>query len=158
MSFIQVPIGKGITKFPSQRFSEPEFTKESIKKSRVLGDLQFLENLSIDNRLVYIEGDEDGAGQEIVSFTPNAGDTFFFLGASCSNRVAASGDQNFEILNNNISRQTITVPPDDTRFSNIKMDRLVGNSSIRFAIVIEKNVDSQASIWGYTRNTEKIGS
>ena len=120
--------------------------------------IQYLENLAEQDRLIFRQGGGNSQGT-IVTFTPVNGESFYFLGASMSNQDP-TGEQLFTIINGNIGgnivRQNIIVGADDTKYSTMPMDRLVGDGVVSYVIDIENSVASDASFWGYTLNTKRI--
>ena len=147
MSFIQVPIKQGIG------ITQPPIVKtrpQSIQSSSI----QYLESLAEDSRIIFREGSLVAQGT-IVSITPETGTSFYFLGASLCNQDPTD-EQFFTIINNGIVRQNIIVGADDTKYSTIPMDRIVGDGVGSYQIDIENNVDSFATMWGYILNTVRI--
>ena len=155
MSFIQVPIGKGITKFPNLRFSQPEERKTKLPSQ--LSDLQFLQSIvEADERKTFIfeQASRTTAG-DIITITPDTGTTFFFLGAVVQNIDAAS-EGTFRIDNGDTIRERVQLQIDEIYDFKLPMDRLVGNMSQTFTLVVEGGSDCEGSLWGWTENTKKI--
>ena len=154
---VNLPIRKGEGRFNLQ-FSIPDRVKQTIESQKALGDLQFLQLLSDDARLIFEQGSITGAGT-IVSVTPDTGTTFFYLGAVVQNVEPTGGtDGIFSLRNNGSTREAVTliVGADPYQF-NIPFDRLVGNMSDTFTITASTaDVDAEASLYGFVINTENI--
>ncbi len=107
MSFIQVPIGKGITKFPKIKRSQPE-EKFGVFPS-IPSDRQFLKDLSDQDRLVFEQEDHDTVGipKDIMTFVPNNGTTFYFIEGSV-NANSGAGTHTVELISNDIVIEVAT--------------------------------------------------
>ena len=151
MSFIQVPIGKGIGKFPKLRFSQPEERRpEQIPHS----DLSFLQNLTEDLRLVIQTGSISTAN-DIITITPDTGTTFYFLGGVIQNTDTLEGE--FQIVNDGIIREIVLLQADEIYEIKLPIDRLVGNMSNTFTITGNTaDISARASLFGWNENTVKI--
>ncbi len=155
MSFIQVPLGKSLTKFPNIRLSKPEERKTKLPSQ--LSDLQFLQSIvEADQRKTFIfeQASRTTAG-DIITITPDTGTTFFFLGAVVQNIDAAS-EGTFRIDNRDTIRERVQLQIDEIYDFKLPMDRLVGNMSQTFTLVVEGGSDCEGSLWGWTENTKKI--
>ena len=152
MSFIQVPIGKGIGKFPKLRFSQPEERRpEQIPHS----DLSFLESLAEDSRLIFLENQITASGT-LISITPDTGTTFFFLKASVQN-FDDTTTTDITLINAGTTREQITLAPGERHTFQLPFDRLVGNMSNSFQIdSAEATTQVQGSLYGWVENTERI--
>ena len=159
MSFIQVPIGKGITKFPNIRRSQPDKIKDSQKTTQT--DLQFLHDIAEDIRFTVIHTpvtDEEN----LVQVQPPTGTTFYFIGAQVNNLDAAAQDfdiRTFESFVSSVNieiKESIQVASLASFVFNIPVLKIVGNDNLRLTLRnITKN-NATGSIWGYNENTERI--
>ena len=155
MSFIQVSLGQGISKFPKLKQSIPEFTKKEIDTITANSDLQFLHDLSEGLRLI-IEHNDGTTSGDMITIMPDTGSTFYFLGAVVLNDDPTT-DGVFHIDNAGTIREQVTLTPDTSYEFKIPMDRLVGNMSDSFTLVADTaNVNSRTSLWGWVENTKKI--
>ena len=151
---IQVPIGKGIGKFPKLRFAQPEFEKKPFTE-QINSDLQFLRQLSEDDRII-IQTNVGTTSGDMITITPDTGTTFFFLGASVTNTDGAAIGE-FQLTNNGIIRDWVQLAAGATHTFSLPIDRLVGNMSNSFILeAITTNVNSLTSLYGWNENTKKI--
>ena len=152
MADITVPIGKGITKFPSQRFSKPEFEKKPPQIAN--SDLAFLQNLTENLRLV-IQTGSIATANDIITVTPDTGTTFYFLGGVIQNTDTLEGE--FQIVNNGTIREIVLLQPDEIYEIKLPLDRLVGNMVDTFTITGNTAaISATASLFGWNENTVKI--
>ena len=157
MSFIQVPIGKGITKFPKIKQSIPEFTKESLQSPTSQNDFAFLRDIIENGRFVNQRMVSDSA-QEVIAVTPATGDTFYYLGCSVINTHATISIRLSLVPDGTANRQDdLLVPAQDTRSFSIPIQRLVGNGTTSFTITQQTDENGTiTNLWGYLVNTERI--
>ena len=153
MSFIQVPIGKGITKFPKFRFAEPEFEKTSLQSSKI-SDLLFLQQLSEDGRLI-IQSASSTSISDIITITPDTGTTFFYFAGMVVNTHATDAIS-FDIRNDGQRREIVELAAGENHQFVLPMDRLVGNMIKTFTIRQLDAGTSTASLYGWNENTVKI--
>ncbi len=152
---IQVPIGKGIIKFPKIPRSKPEFEKKPFL-DQINSDLQFLRLLSQDDRLV-IETNTGTTSGDMITVTPATGTTFFFLGAAVTNTDAGGLTGNFQLTNNGIVRDFVRLTDIQTHTFSLPIDRLVGTGMDSFILeALTTNVNSESALYGWNENTEKI--
>ena len=155
MSFIQVPIGKGIGKFPKLRFSQPEFEKKSTISSIPQSDLQFLRGLAEDSRIV-VQTNTGTTSGDMITITPDTGTTFFFLGASVTNTDGAAAGT-FQLTNDGTIRDFVQIAFGDNHTFTLPIDRIVGNMSRSFILeALTANVNSLTTLYGWNENTERI--
>ena len=153
MSFIQVPIGKGITKFPKIKQVVPEFEKKP-KIPQELSDLLFLQQLSEDNRLI-IQNASSTTISNVITITPDTGTTFFYFAGMVVNTHATDAIS-FDIRNDGQRREIVELAAGENHQFVLPMDRLVGNMSKTFTIRQLDAGTSTASLYGWTENTVKI--
>ena len=158
MSFIQVPIGKGITKFPQFKRSIPEFTKESIQKPIAQSNLQFLHDITRDQKFIQLEGTLN------LNITPASGSTFYYLGAMIQNTHATDAGTVRLIIDLgstgtiNTIFETIELAANESYQFKLPSARLSGTGNDLFGLQIEVNPAAgamQGALWGYNENTEK---
>ena len=153
MSFIQVPLGQGISKFPKLRFSQPEFEKTKLTKP-IITDIELLIELAELGQLVIEEGSITTVG-DMVTITPDTGTTFFFLGATVQN-TDATLDGTAEIQNNGTVQEAVKLAPDEFYEFKLPLDRLVGNMNKTYILTgITPNTSMQGTLYGWTENTQR---
>ena len=151
MSFIQVPIGKGITQtITSQPKRQP--------LSQITTDLQFLHNL-FTTKKIFVDSIESATGGELIIVTPQTGSTFYFLKCSVSNAGASA--QIFKLTNTSsgivqANREVLQVLPDTSMDFKMPMDMCVGDGTAQFAIEMENNIQCAVTLMGWLENTEQI--
>ena len=151
---VQVPLGKGISKFPKFKFAEPEFEKKTIDE-KIASDIEFVQQLILDGRLI-IQKETNTSSGVLVSQTPDTGTTYWFLGAVIQNTDAAA-EGSFSIINNGTTRELVTLQVNEIYEFRIPLDRLVGNMSRVFSINgITANINSEVTMYGWNENTVKI--
>ncbi len=159
MSFIQVPIGKGITKFPNIKRSIPEFTKGSI--SRFENDITFLKDKADRDSYVQLFASNSTAGA-IVSITPDTGTTFYFLAGQCTND--SGSEDTFTLTSDQFSTlgqggltntvETRILQDNEVYKFACPILRLVGNMSDSIAIE-HGDFSGSASMYGWIENTQR---
>ena len=145
-----------------KQFSEDG--KEQFKIPVNLPDLTFLRALSVQGRLVFVQGEVTGtAAATIVEFIPPNGTTFFFYAAFCQSRMTSGNVPEFEIQNDGNTREVIPLGLSlgNSGFwrATMKMDSLVGNGIKSFRIRQTQTITSAemgASMFGWTENTSRI--
>ena len=148
---VQVPIGRGIGKFPKLRFSQPE---PQLTAQLAHSDLSFLQNLTEDLRLTINTGSITTAN-DIITITPDTGTTFYFLGGVIQNTDTIEGE--FQIVNNGQVREIVLLQADEIYEIKLPLDRLVGNMRDTFTITGNTAlVSATASLFGWNENTIKI--
>ncbi len=151
MSFIQVPIGKGITKFPNIKRSQPE----TIPKSEdATNTLQFLHDL-VDDGEIRSQVDSTTLSGTATSFTPNNGDTYFPISVTVGNSSAST--ELVEIINASSIPIVFIVPTLTQLKYDLTSERLVGNGTDSFSVNL---VNARSSIHtvqvGYVKKTKRI--
>ena len=154
---VNVPIGKGIGKFPKIKRAQPD--RESISTSptsQAVGDIQLFRKLAIQGRFISTSGSNNNVGELLSTFTPPEGTTFFFLSATVSNPATNSGT--VDIRTDGVVVDTITIAAADSQTSGIPMALLVGDGSKVFDIIITEAtpVDMTSVMIGWTENTERV--
>jgi len=153
--FLSKTINLPLTRIIKDRFGFPKAKpeKREVLPSQI-SDLEFLEKLAEDDRLFFDQGEITTNGT-IVSVTPQTGTTFFFLGAVIENTDTVTGE--FQVTNNGIIRELVTLPQDAIHDFVLPMDKLVGNSLDIFLLEgLTANVEARASLYGWFENTKKI--
>jgi len=153
--FLSKTINLPLTRIIKDRFGFPKAKpeKREVLPSQI-SDLEFLEKLAEDDRLVFEQGEITTNGT-IVSVTPQTGTTFFFLGAVVDNTDTVTGE--FQITNNGIIRELVTLPQNGIHDFVLPMDKLVGNTLDIFLLEgLTTDVSARASIFGWLENTKRI--
>ena len=155
MSFIQVPIGKGITKFSNgQNILQRQASKIRLETNQSNSDFQFLEDLIENGNYVFEQATRADIG-EILNITPSSGTTFYCLAASVFNSSAATSST-INLNDTNITQQTKNSTGMSTITFDIPIIRIVGNGVNKIHLNMNSAVTNlTAFIAGYTRNTEK---
>ncbi len=154
MSFIQVPLGEGISKFPKLRFSKPEPKLTSLPSQ--ISDLEFLQNLAERNRLIERTEDRDSIGS-IIEHIPETGSTFYFLGAVIQN-IHDSNTVDVSIVNDNITRERVTLAVNEIHKFELPIDRLVGDGMKSYTVeLLDDNPgEARVSFYGWEERTIRI--
>ena len=150
MSFIQVPLGKSLTKFPNIKLSKPQEGFPKIPE-RATSDKAFLVNLAKTGRMVYFLN--EGAGNDLITITPPTGTTFFFLASVITNQQAAASSV-VSLINDGFVRERVVLQADERYQFKLPIDRLIGDGMKNFRL---RNEDGSnvGSIWGWFENTEE---
>ncbi len=151
MSFIKVPIGRGII---SQIQEKPQtgITAQS--------ELQFFKDLAVDGRLVTNSSTRTTSGTVATIIPPN-GSTFYFLEASYSGQINNVGNpvSFYQLIKDSIVLERIDVKNDQTTSGRFEtpFDSLVGNGTrsydIEFTFDAGQTGNASGTICGYLENT-----
>ena len=142
MSEINVPI------------NVPGQPKENPKNFgiQLLPDIAFLRQLSIQGRLRYIQGTTS------TIFTPQNGETFFFLSAIYTNTSTMEACT-FTLANDGMTREIVVLTVLQSgmtpTLSSIKMDSLVGNGTKTIGVTASDGIP-QVTLVGWVENTSRI--
>ena len=120
---------------------------------KLLPDITFLRQLSIQGRLRYFDG--DNTTSPYITITPTLGETLFIYRIVMSNNSASTG--NFQFINSGNVRFNIRLPAVNVGGSMLQtdfFDSLVGDSIQ--TMTIDSMVNGSASIWGWVENTARI--
>ncbi len=151
MSFIKVPIGRGIGLPPRQ---------EIQKMPPTPNEQSFLKQLDDEGRLLIVEGSRTSDG-EVLSITPVTGTTFYYLGASCAAAHSSVQTKLFTLSINGTDVENVGIPPSNG-FGEFKLKTasVVGNGINNIAIDVDVSSGGTgfASIWGYNENTPSFRS
>ena len=162
MSFIQVPIGKGITKFPNIKRSQPEFIPQQKEKSPELTastEGAWLKSLADQGKLRVIVGGGAGVATETV-ITPASGETFHLIGASgdasgagsLTLRAIVGGDSKI------IDVMRFTTEQLNAEVKNARGFSLVGNGIDILQWTLQAGASYNDRVLGYIENTETQSS
>ena len=161
MSFISVPIGKGIVKFPNIKRSQPDRERQKFSEQikNEPSDLAFLRRLGIDGRLFERE-DNLISNPDAISFTIPSGSTLFINAVVVQNISGAFGFVEFQF--NSIVLETIGANALERALNSIPLFVLVGDG-IKVARVIVCSdqfgaAGADCSFSGWLENTEKISA
>ena len=150
MSFIQVPIGKGITKFPKIKRSQPEEKFGTFPS--IPSDRQFLKDLADQDRLIITQQQTALAARPftVVSFVPDNGTTFYFLGASCSTSNGGS-EHAFELQSDGVVIEGATRIAEGVVEFKIPTFSLIGDGTKAVEIIctVSANGTFDGTILGY---------
>ena len=149
MADITVPLGKGTTRFGS-KLSQPEQGFPKIP-AQATSDKAFLVNLAKNGRMVYFLN--EGAGNDLITITPETGTTFFFLGSVITNQQGAA-DTVVSLINDGFVRERVVLQADERYEFKLPIDRLVGDGMKNFRLRNESG-SNVGSIWGWFENTEE---
>ena len=151
MSFIKVPIGRGII---SQIQEKPQtgITAQS--------ELQFFKDLAVDGRLVTNSSTRTTSGTVATIIPPN-GSTFYFLEASYSGQINNVGNpvSFYQLIKDGNVIERIDVKNDQTTSGRFEtpFDSLVGNGTrsydIEFTFDAGQTGNASGTICGYLENT-----
>ncbi len=151
MSFIKVPIGRGII---SQIQEKPQtgITAQS--------ELQFFKDLAVDGRLVTNSSTRTTSGTVATIIPPN-GSTFYFLEASYSGQINNVGNpvSFYQLIKDGNVIERIDVKNDQTTSGRFEtpFDSLVGNGTrsydIEFTFDASQTGNASGTICGYLENT-----
>ncbi len=119
---------------------------------RLLPDIAFLRQLSIQGRMRYFQGTDDSD----INITPPTGETLFIAGGSWS-AVGAQADRTIIVSNDGNIRETIFILTGTVLNGNFNfgIDSLVGNNLKSFLVQGSGNT-SEFNLWGWTENTSRI--
>ena len=142
---------------PANRIISQFAPKNKFAIDTSLSGLALLRRLSIQGRLVFVQGARAGTAGVIVQFTPPNGTTFFFLKATILMGGAASLNT-FDINNDGMLREQLLVPFETIITAQMPMDSLVGNGTKSFEInqTTSNAGGTEASLFGWTENTSRI--
>ena len=165
MSFIQVPIGKGIGK--NLRESEDFKARLAFKESQLQvsipnNQIQYLKNLSDTNRLVIGHGSATQAQTVVTTITPPNGSTFYLLGAVVNQvDTDAALDNVVNLIKRGVdiveSKRLVGNVP-SVKFE-LQFDRLIGDGVLQYAILIDNqagNGEVDGTIWGFIEETSAL--
>ena len=155
---IQVPISEANLEFPKFKRSIPEFSKFEASKTNT--DLQFMKDLADRGKFRTREGSRSDSGT-VASFTPNQGETFYFLGGTWVFNTDGGGS--VRLLNDGVVRERQNADTvNQTRGNwNLEGDSLIGNNSKAYTIELVNESGSSAcsgSIFGYVEQSETLSS
>ncbi len=126
---------------------------------QLLPDIAFLRQLAIQGRLVFLQGRGDvNIDQDVLTFVPANGSTFFWIGGGCMNQSASQGLTVTLSNDGNIREEYVIPPRDEGNFFvsfQMKMDALVGDGVKSFT-VHQNTGELRVSIFGWTENTSRI--
>ena len=141
---------------PATRVIE-QFSGKDEEQFRIptdLPDLTFLRALSVQGRLVFLQGELTGTAQ--ADITPPTGQTFFFFKGYFLNRSTAN-QSDLEIQNDGNVRWAARLLAGNNNIEEISfMDSLVGNGTKTFTISHINTGIMQFSIYGWNENTSRI--
>ena len=144
---------------PANRIIQQLQPKNKFRIDTSLPDISFLRQLSVQGRMRYFQGNCLIDPDATIGFTPNIGETFFFIKAKCTN-ADANNVRLATIINDNQTREIFRIDPVATggnfQFSNMGIDSLVGDGIKRFKIT--SNVDDiiNTNFYGWVENTSRI--
>ena len=152
MSFVTVPLGKGITK---DQFGFPRSQPEIIPKSEdSTNTLQFLQDLVNDSEIRSQVDSAVGSGTA-TSFTPNNGDTYFPISVTVGSTAAT--EQVVEVINASSIPIVFVVPALSQIKYDLTSERLVGNGSDSFSINLVNALSAIHTVQvGYVKKTKRI--
>ena len=157
MSFIQVPIGKGITKFPKFKTAQPE---EGFPKTldTAKSNLQFLHDLAENNQIVS-GTDSATTATDVIDFQAPEGTTLYVINFMFANSHGTD-EQQFRIIRARGNSETrlyeFIVGADSTVIPDTPILNFVGGDS-RLILQTESAVSvSFVNFTGWTENTKRI--
>ncbi len=139
---------------PANRIIEQFGTKQQFGL-KLLPDITWLRQLATQGRMRYFFGTKLQPAGNIITITPNNGETFFLLHAQAAS-LAASIAQ-VDLINDNQKRAELTCSSGGggTVFQ-IGLDSLVGDGIKTITMNSTTNVDASANIVGWVENTSRI--
>ena len=158
MSFIQVPIGKGITKFPSFKQAQPEFTKLAATDAKT--DQAFLKTIHDEGRFRIDEGARSTDGT-MASIIPLNGETFYLLGGKY--QIQTTGGGRIELNNDGVIRERYGAEINGIVKGAwvITTDSLIGDGIKAYTVDLTNESGASAvsgSIFGYIESSPTLSS
>ena len=138
---------------PANRIIAQQQPKNQFRIDTSLPDLSFLRQLSVQGRLVFLQGELTDTAES--SITPANGSTFFFFKGYFLNRSTNQSD--LEIINDSQVRWKSRLLGTNNNIEEISfMDSLVGDGIKTFTVSHTNTGVMQFSIYGWNENTSRI--
>ncbi len=158
MSFITVPIGKGITKFPNIKQAIPEFTKTNFEEAPT--DQVFLKRIHDEGRFRTSEGARSTDGI-MASIVPLNGETFYLLGGKF--QLQTTGGGRIELNNDGVIRERYGAEINGIVKGAwvITTDSLIGDGIKAYTVDLTNESGASAvsgSIFGYIESSPTLSS